>query len=97
MAVHHVTAAPRKLHTTLEFPKLSLCYIYFVSSQKRETLVIATKVRFNADKSYPNSDGLSRGRIMHAVDQSLRNLQTDYIDLYQVQISVKCWNFEHNL
>ncbi len=31
-----------------------------------------------------NSMGLSRKHIMHAVEDSLRNLQTDYIDLYQV-------------
>ena len=32
----------------------------------------------------PNLDGLSRKRIFHAVDASLRRLGTDYIDLYQV-------------
>ncbi|HEY1231373.1 MAG TPA: aldo/keto reductase, partial [Ramlibacter sp.] len=32
----------------------------------------------------PNGDGLSRKRIFHAVDASLRRLGTDYIDLYQV-------------
>jgi len=31
----------------------------------------------------PNGEGLSRAHIMHAVDESLRRLETDYIDLYQ--------------
>jgi aryl-alcohol dehydrogenase-like predicted oxidoreductase len=31
----------------------------------------------------PNGDGLSRGHLIKAVDDSLRRLQTDYIDLYQ--------------
>ncbi len=49
----------------------------------RDKLVIATKV-FNAMGSDPNQQGLSRKHIMHAVDDSLRRLQTDYIDLYQI-------------
>ena len=32
----------------------------------------------------PNMDGLSRKRIFHAVDASLKRLGTDYIDLYQI-------------
>ncbi|MBV9662235.1 MAG: aldo/keto reductase [Acidimicrobiales bacterium] len=32
----------------------------------------------------PNDDGLSRKHIMSAIDASLRRLQTDYVDLYQV-------------
>src|ERR1700677_159417 len=49
----------------------------------RDKLVIATKV-FNAMGNDPNQQGLSRKHIMHAIDDSLRRLQTDYVDLYQI-------------
>ena len=49
----------------------------------RDRVVIATKV-WNAMNSDPNGRGLSRKHIMHAVDDSLRRLGTDYIDLYQI-------------
>jgi len=48
----------------------------------REKLVIATKVRGRMGDG-PNDEGLSRLHIMQAVEDSLRRLQTDYIDLYQ--------------
>jgi aryl-alcohol dehydrogenase-like predicted oxidoreductase len=48
----------------------------------RDQLVIATKVR-GAMGDGPNDQGLSRAHILHAVEASLRRLQTDYIDLYQ--------------
>jgi len=47
----------------------------------RDRVVIATKV-FNAMGDDPNQRGLSRKHIMHAIDDSLRRLGTDYIDLY---------------
>src|SRR5580704_10640788 len=47
----------------------------------RDKLVIATKV-FNAMGSDPNQQGLSRKHILHAIDDSLRRLGTDYVDLY---------------
>jgi len=49
---------------------------------KRDQVVIATKV-FNRMGDGPNDLGLSRKHIMDAIDQSLRRLGTDYIDLYQ--------------
>ena len=49
----------------------------------RDRLVIATKV-YNAMGEDPNQRGLSRKHIMHAIDDSLRRLKTDYIDLYQI-------------
>ncbi len=56
---------------------------------KRDEVVVATKVFFpvqmQADAKPPlNSHGLSRKRILHAVDESLKRLGTDYIDLYQI-------------
>ena len=52
-------------------------------SPSRDRLVIATKV-FNAMGDDVNQQGLSRKHILHAIDDSLRRLQTDYIDLYQI-------------
>lgn len=49
----------------------------------RDKIVIATKVR-GAMGDGPNDQGLSRVHIMNGVEASLRRLQTDYIDLYQV-------------
>jgi aryl-alcohol dehydrogenase-like predicted oxidoreductase len=46
----------------------------------RENVVIATKV---GKEMGPTQKGLSRAYILRAVEESLRRLQTDYIDLYQ--------------
>ncbi len=48
----------------------------------RDQIVLATKVRGEMGKG-PNDQGLSRAHIVHAVEASLRRLQTDYLDLYQ--------------
>lgn len=53
------------------------------SAVVRDDVVIATKVRGSMGAG-PNSQGLSRKHIFTAVEASLRRLQTDYIDLYQV-------------
>ncbi len=55
----------------------------------RSRVVIATKVR-GAMGDDPNDEGLSRLHIMKSVEDSLRRLQTDYIDLYQAH-----WFDEH--
>lgn len=52
-------------------------------SISRDKLVLATKVRGRMGPG-PNDEGLSRLHILNAVEDSLRRLQTDYIDLYQV-------------
>ncbi|MFN2507155.1 MAG: aldo/keto reductase [Chthoniobacterales bacterium] len=49
----------------------------------RERVVIATKVFYPVGED-PNQRGLSRKHIMHAIDNSLRRLGTDYVDLYQI-------------
>lgn len=49
----------------------------------RNDLVIATKVRTKMGAG-PNSGGLSRYHLMDAVDQSLKRLQLDHIDLFQI-------------
>ena len=62
---------------------------------RREEVVIATKLFFPVDLGFkggyagggpqrPNSSGLGRKRIFHAIDASLQRLGTDYVDLYQI-------------
>jgi aryl-alcohol dehydrogenase-like predicted oxidoreductase len=55
---------------------------WLTARKNRHLMVIATK--FNGKMwDGPNGDGLSRGHVMKAVEDSLRRLGTDYIDLYQ--------------
>ena len=55
----------------------------WLAGRDRADIVVATKARFRtADGA--NSVGLSRKHLLHAVRESLRRLQTDYIDLLQV-------------
>ena len=49
----------------------------------RDEVVIATKV-FGKMREGPNGSGLSRKAILSEIDQSLRRLGTDYVDLYQI-------------
>lgn len=46
--------------------------------------MIAAKL-YNPMGPDPNQRGLSRKRLSHALDDSLRRLQTGYIDLYQTR------------
>jgi aryl-alcohol dehydrogenase (NADP+) len=50
---------------------------------KRDQWVIATKVFFPMSDD-PNDRGLSRKHILSSIDASLRRLQMDYVDLYQI-------------
>ncbi|MGH6925112.1 MAG: aldo/keto reductase [Propylenella sp.] len=59
----------------------------WLKTKDRDDLVIATKVRFGTDDPANrrlNRWGLSRRHILSAVEASLKRLQTDHIDLYQV-------------
>ena len=49
----------------------------------RDKLVIATKVCLPMGED-PNQRGLSRKHIMHSIDDSLKRLGSDYVDLYQI-------------
>ncbi len=53
----------------------------------RSQLVIASKVFFPVGEG-PNDTGLTRKHIFEQIDASLRRLQTEYIDLYQMH----CWD-----
>ena len=48
---------------------------------KRDQLVIASKVFFKMGEE-PDQQGLSRKAILRAIDESLRRLGTDYLDIY---------------
>jgi len=50
---------------------------------KRESIVVATKV-FSPMSDEPNDHGLSRKHIMDSIDKSLKRLQMDHVDLYQI-------------
>jgi 1-deoxyxylulose-5-phosphate synthase len=56
---------------------------------RREAVVIATKVQ-GVMRDEPNGRGLSRKAIFYELDQSLRRLQTDYVDIYQIHR----WDYE---
>jgi aryl-alcohol dehydrogenase-like predicted oxidoreductase len=53
---------------------------WFKRSGKRSKVVLATKVGMEMG---PDKKGLSKAYIQRAVEDSLKRLQTDYIDLYQ--------------
>ncbi len=59
----------------------------WLKGKNRDNIIIATKVRFPMGDD-PNEVGLSRKHIISGVEASLRRLDTDYIDLYQVH----CWD-----
>jgi len=56
---------------------------FLKASAKREDVVIATKLN-GVMRDGPNGGGLSRKEIFFEIDESLRRLGTDYVDLYQI-------------
>jgi aryl-alcohol dehydrogenase-like predicted oxidoreductase len=55
----------------------------WLSGHDRANVVLATKARFRTGEG-ANQVGLSRKHLLHAVQESLRRLKTDYVDLLQV-------------
>lgn len=58
---------------------------WIASRKAREKVVVATKGRFRMAPG-PNGTGVSRMRIVQAIDASLKRLGTDRIDLYQIHM-----------
>jgi len=56
---------------------------FLKQNTRREAIVLATKVN-GPMRDDPNGRGLSRKAILHELDASLRRLETDYVDLYQI-------------
>jgi aryl-alcohol dehydrogenase-like predicted oxidoreductase len=56
---------------------------FLKANVRREAVVIATKLQ-GLMRDEPNGSGLSRKAIFFELDQSLRRLETDYVDLYQI-------------
>lgn len=63
---------------------------------RREDIVLATKVRFKTGDEV-NNNGLNRRHILKNIDASLKNLQTDYIDLYYLHAMDNDVDFEETL
>src|SRR2546421_5632536 len=53
-----------------------------LSARPRDSYVLATKLFFPMDDTDENQ-GLSRGQVLKQIDDSLRRLRTEYVDLYQ--------------
>ena len=68
---------------------------WFQKTKKRNDVVLATKVCGNTSNKYIRGGGNSFGKkkIAEALDESLRRLKTDYIDLYQLHWPERSTNF----
>jgi len=62
---------------------------FLKANTRRENIVIATKLN-GVMRDDPNGKGLSRKAIFNELDASLRRLETDFVDLYQIHR----WDYE---
>ncbi len=51
---------------------------------QRDDIILATKVFYPTQRGGPGGAGLSRRAILEQIDASLKRLDTDYVDLYQI-------------
>src|SRR5262245_20037162 len=58
---------------------------WMAAGKTRDRVILATKFRFRMGEG-PNATGASRYRIVRTVEDSLRRLRTDRIDLYQIHM-----------
>ncbi len=58
----------------------------FISNHNRDYFVLATKYTLVDDKTNPNASGNNRKNMMRSVEQSLKRLQTDFIDVLYLHI-----------
>jgi aryl-alcohol dehydrogenase-like predicted oxidoreductase len=67
-----------------------------LSDGRRDRVILATKGRM-AMGDDPNASGAGRRHLIRAVDESLRRLATDWIDLYQIHWPDPLTDLEHTL
>src|SRR4051812_9246324 len=58
----------------------------FISTRDRDFFVLATKYTLFDNKTNPNASGNSRKNMMRSVEESLKRLQTDFIDVLYLHI-----------
>ena len=59
---------------------------FFAQRNLRDQLVLATKFAFNTQPGNPHAGGNGRKHIYQALENSLRRLKTDYVDLYWLHV-----------
>lgn len=67
-----------------------------ILKENRDSIVLATKVRAKVGEGV-NDSGLSRKHIMKGIENSLRRLQTDYIDIYYAHMPDHDTPFEETI